>query len=488
MTGKTATPLPPPGLLRPGLAGSIGWLALAQSLSLILSIGSSMVLARLLRPQDYAVMASIAPVIGAMQTAQTLGLASAIIRAERLDKHQIDAIFWLVLCLSLLLATLVAFCGPVLAHWLTGLRLDREYAFMSLALVTAGLSCVPSAMLSRSLHFRIVALNSMIAGALGVVVTVLLAASLRNHWALLVAPVLVPLISAMLAAARLRWLPGWPRQVAGLSALLDFGLKLWATNLLTFVSRNADNLIVAGTSTPHELGIYDRSYRVLIYPLTQAVTPLGQVLVPTLTRTITDPDLYRLQYWRVTGLLMLAMFPALVVVTAFPTTLIGVVLGPAWLEAGPLFGWFAGAAMVELTLSTFNWLMTSQGRGNDMLRTGLVNALVALASFAIGIAWGILGVAVAFALGRLCLCLPHGFWRAGREGPLGHGEMARLLAPHTVALGATFMLIWAVRQLFGNPLWPMLLTSLGASYLVYLLLLLAFPATRRILAGLWQPR
>ena len=466
------------------LSRNIGWFALSQAWSLVLSVVSAVTLARLLLPDDYAIAALVVPVIGAAQMVQSLGMASAIIQAREISKRQLDALFWLGMALAVVLALLVAFAGPPLARWLIGLELGKEFAFASLAIVAAALATQPNALLARALRFRALAMRNMLATGLGVAITLAIAARWHSHWALLISVVLVPLVQFATSATVLRWRPGLPQRASGLSPIMHFGLRVWATNCLKFISGNSDNLIVAGVTTPHELGIYDRSYRVLLYPLTQAVNPLGQVLIPTLTRAVDVPQRYAMHYWRALAVLLLACLPGLAIMAMFPRTLIGLLLGPTWLEGARLFAWFALAAVFEVIIATLQWLLQSQGRGPDVLRAGLVNSGVALASFVIGIFWGIAGVAIAFALGRALLCLPFNLWLTGRTGPIGHRSLLAGLAPHALALIAALLLVGVYRFAFGSPLWPSLVANGIAAYLAYGAVLLAIPSSRALLTGL----
>lgn len=466
------------------LSRNIGWFAMSQAWSLVLSVVSAVTLARLLLPDDYAIAALVVPVIGAAQMVQSLGLASAIIQAREITKRQLDALFWLGMMLAVALAVVVALAGPPLARWLIGLELGKEFAFASLAIVAAALATQPNALLARALRFRALAMRNMLATGLGVAITLAIAARWHSHWALLISIVLVPLVQFATSATVLRWRPGLPTRAEGLDPIMHFGLRVWATNCLKFISGNSDNLIVAGVTTPHELGIYDRSYRVLLYPLTQAVNPLGQVLIPTLTRAVDDPLKYAMHYWRALAVLLLACLPGLAIMAVFPRTLIGLLLGPTWLEGARLFAWFALAAVFEVIIATLQWLLQSQGRGPDVLRAGLVNSGVALASFIIGVVWGIAGVAIAFALGRALLCLPFNLWLTGRSGPIRHRNLLAGLAPHALALIAALLLVWLYRFAFGSPLWPSLIANGIAAYLAYGAVLLVIPSSRALLTGL----
>lgn len=300
--------------------------------------------------------------------------------------------------------------------------------------------------------------------------TVALAATLHSHWALLAAPVVVPLINFGLSAGLIDWRPGRPSRSEGIESLLRFGRRICATNLLTFVSRNVDNLIVAGTSSAQQLGLYDRSYRVLLYPLTQAVVPLGQVLVPTLTRAIEDTAEYSRQFWQSSTLLLLAVVPGLALVIVFPETMIGLLLGPAWLDGAPLFACFAAAAIAEIVLAQLNWLLMSQGRARDVLRSGMVASLSALAAFCIGTNWGIIGMAVAFALARILISLPVTFALAGRRGPINRVALAGGYFPHILALSATLSALFGARGYWGTPGWSLLIPICCIAYCLNVLI------------------
>lgn len=451
---------------------------------MLVLFGLAVVLARLLSPDDYAIMAFIVPVVGLVQFAQGLGIPNAIVRAREISKAQLDALFGLVMGMGLLLALVVALAGPVLARWLMGIEIGLELAVASSVLLFSALGLLPGALLARSLMFKATALRNIAATAIGGLAAVAIAAIWHSHWALIANLILVPLLQFLGSAIAIRWRPGLPKSFEGLGEMMGFGLKIWGTNILIYASHNADNLIVAGSVSPYQLGIYDRSYRALAYPLNQAVGPLGNVLVPSMTRVIDDFELYRGYYWRAVTALLVACLPGLALVATFPGTIIGLLLGPAWLDGAPLFGWFALAAMFEIFATTLNWHMQSQGRGGDMLRGGVVTAVVGLGAVAIGIRWGILGVAIGFLLARALLRLPVMLWLAGRAGPVRHRELIAGAAPHAIATAAVLGLLAAGQDWLGPVRWPALIGSAFLAYAAYLAVVCAFPASRALVLGL----
>jgi PST family polysaccharide transporter len=460
------------------LGDRIGWTGLAQVWNLLLTIGSALILARLLTPSDYAVMAVVLPVIGAAHMVQSLGLNNAIVIAKSLEQRQLDALFWLALTVALGLIVAIILAAPAIAALVGDPRVGPVLPVATLSILFVTLMAQPSALLARQLRFRDIALSEFAASTIGTGTTVLLVALTRSYWALLAGIILTPLTQGVIATIAVRWRPGGyaPPREAG--PLLHFGFKVWGGNLFQYAARNADNLIVARFASPQALGIYDRSYRVLFNPLNQASAPLAKVMVPTLSRSRDDPRSYRSQYWAGVSLLLLACHPMLALALAYPATMIGLMLGPAWLEGAPLFRWFAIGGLFQIFLGTTGWLFVSQGRGGEHLRVNLVGAVVAIASYAIGIRWGIEGVAAGMVIGQVFIALPYTLWRLGQEGPVGWREQVIGLLPHVLATLLVAALVFAERAMFGAPHWPQLIPTAILAYLVYAGVLFALPASR----------
>ena len=463
---------------------NFGWTAVAQGWTVVLSLGSGMVLARLLTPSDYGVLAAVAPLIGTAHQLQSLGFSPAIIHARHIDKRQLDALFWTSFGLSVVLAGALVAAAPVTARLFGDPRLEAVLMVASLSVMAMALVTQPTALLARQMRFRAIALRNVFSVTAATIASIAVAAATHSYWALVIGPVMVPLLNLVTTATLANWLPGLPRRGANARGLLKFGMSVWAANVLTFVSRNADNLIVAYAATPRDLGIYDRAYRVLLYPINQAVQPLGQVMISSLSHTREEPERYRAVYWRTVALLLMACQPGIALAVVYPRTVIGLLLGPAWLDGAAIFSWFGIAGLFQIFLATTNWLLISQGRGGTLVRIGVVTSLVALASFAIGISWGITGVAIAYVVGQAACCLPYTLWETGRTSLVDHRNLALQLMPHAAALALTLGGLIAAREMFGLPRWPLLITATLGAYLGYVAVLLCIGRSRALLLEL----
>lgn len=465
------------------LARNVTWSALAQCWTFGLSVVSITVLARLLSPSEYAVMAVVTPLLAFAMQMQGLGLSTAVVQASALTKPQLGTLFWLSFAVSIGMVAVLLVAAPSIATWLGDPRIAPALSVAVLAVLLVTLSAQPNALLVRELQFRAIAMRNVIAATLGAVVSIAMAWRTGSYWSL-VAGLLTVHIGNLIGNLILsRWRPSRPGSIAQASGLLKFGLQIWTAHLIAFAARHADNLIVAAATTPRELGLYDRAYQVLLNPLNQAVSPLGQVVMPTLVRSLEEPSRYRLHYWRAVLVLLALLHPALVLAVVNPATFIGLLLGPQWLQAAPMFGWFAGGGLALMFVFTLDWLLISQGRSGEVLRKELVASGIALTSFAIGIGWGIKGMAVAYVLGQLLVATPHALWLTGRRGPIRHRELAARLTPHLIALGAAFAVALGARMIIAQLLWPQLIVVGLTTYLAYGLTLLALPSSRLLIAG-----
>jgi polysaccharide transporter, PST family len=274
--------------------------------------------------------------------------------------------------------------------------------------------------------------------------------------------------------------PGWPSFEGEFTHIMRFGSGISGFNIVNYFGRNADNLLIGKFYGSEQLGYYDRAYRLLLFPLSQILGPFGRVVLPLLARLQSDPQRYRKAYVEAVSLLMMALQPGLVFAIIFAKDVFSILFGPQWAVAVPIFQWLGVAGLSQVMTSTLGWLFVSQGRGGDFFRIGLFSALTTVASFAVGLPWGPLGVAIAYTINNYVVLVPAALWSSGRRGPVSARDLLTAAIPHAVATGTsaiTMASIWHVIHL------PSLLACAALatlSYLVYGLVLLLFPEKREI--------
>jgi PST family polysaccharide transporter len=253
-------------------------------------------------------------------------------------------------------------------------------------------------------------------------------------------------------------------------------------NLTSYLSRNADNVMIGWARGGTELGFYDRAYKLVLFPIIQVNGTVGQVLVPVLSRMRGEPDRYLNTYRRALGQLLLITAPGIVTLFVNAETLIQLLLGPNWLPAVPIFQWLCLAGAHQIASNTFGVLFVTQQRTNEYAKLGVFNAITTILAFAVGLPWGAVGVASAYAISGVLIRLPAVIWLVGSRGPVSRHDIVMCLWPYVAAMVVSFGAWSAIAATVTTAGVQALLASVFVIYAVSWLVLLTTRAGRRTFA------
>jgi len=407
---------------------------LGSWLSAVVQIGTTMVLARLLTPADFGLMAMALTLTVVVAQFRQLGLSQAVVQRVDLTWSQVNALFWVNAAAGVLLAALVALAGMPLAAFYDEPALVPLCAALGAGFVVSGLSVQHGALLNRAMQFRRISSRDVTAGLLGSVAAIVAAVLGMGVWSLVVQNVSTLVFSTVLNWAAVPWRPSRPRELGEALPLLRFGAHVSIANLFHTVSREGDNVVIGRFLDAGVLGLYTRAYSLLMLPLRRIKTPIQSVMVPTLASLQDEPERYRRAYRAAISGLCHAGMPLVVVLAVMAREVIDVVLGEQWLAAARIFQLLAVAGFVQLVSTTTGWIYTSTGRGRPYAGWAAISGVVTVAGFLVGVRWGVDGVAASYALTQLVLLVP-GFAFACRHAPVATRDPFLAMArPTAVAM------------------------------------------------------
>jgi PST family polysaccharide transporter len=131
---------------------------------------------------------------------------------------------------------------------------------------------------------------------------------------------------------------------------------------------------------------------------------------------------------------MLVVQPGVLCAVIYSDATIALLLGNKWAEAAPIFAWLGFAGLHQTFTSTTGWLFISQVRMRELGIVGFVSSTTTIASFAVGLPWRPLGVAISYVLSDYALRLPFTWYMTGRAGYIGVGDIYRIVIPHACGL------------------------------------------------------
>lgn len=454
--------------------------AAAQGVRVATQMVSVIVLSRLLSPQDFGVIAMSAPVLAFIALFQDFGLTQATIQKTGIRDEEVNYLFWVNVAVSAVLACVLAASAPLVAAFYGEPRVTGLVAAFGLQILAYGLGAQHVALLTRRMEFTRLAIIDIASAVTGVGVSIAWTFIDRSYWALFAGTLAAAVLPTLCYWASSRWRPSFPRKVEGIGTLINFGAGITGFNFANFFARNLDNVLIGKYWGEAQLGLYDRAYKLLLFPLSQITNPLAKVMVPALSRLKDEPDRYRSAYLRVMPLILLVALPGVAFATAMSDTLIPFVLGEQWRGSAPIFLALGFAGLLQPLNNPAGWLFVSQGRSGDFMRWGIITAVTSVLAFAIGLPYGAFGVAVAYAISEY-LRTPFLWLYVGKTGPLRASHVFQGAFPFVLGAHLALAAVWLAKPMLAAP--PVVALAAGAalSYAVTIVIALAFGTGREAL-------
>ncbi len=433
---------------------------LSQLVKLGCQVGSVVILSRLLRPEDFGLVAMVTPLYTLAFLLQDLGLTQATVQRPTITQNELSGLFWINVVVSAVLGFVLTLCSPLIATFYSEPRLAGLTAAFAGILFVNGLSSQHVALLTRQMRFGALSVIDSLGAALGLALAILMALVLRSYWALIVAPLVIAVTTLALSLWLTRWWPTRFVRSTNVGELVGFGAGVTGFNLFNFVVRNLDNILIGRFWGSAILGLYDRAYRLLLFPLQQINAPLNRIMIPILSRLHGEPDRYRHAYLRTIGQVMFVTQPTILLMIMTANIIIPLALGKNFAAATTIFMWLGLTALQQPISSTTGWLFITQGRVRTYSLWGAINAVTCAIAFGVGVKWGAVGVAAAYAITDYIPRLPILWWLATREGPVRARDVGYVVMPFVVSDILSAATVYVSFLVIGNPLLKLIVASL----------------------------
>jgi O-antigen/teichoic acid export membrane protein len=376
---------------------------ISQGMQFVMQSVSTVVLAHLLIPADFGLVAMVTAITGLGQAFADLGLSEATIQHPEIDHDQVSKLFWVNVGIGLALTAITAALAPVLSWFYHEPRLTKIALVASLTFLIGGLRVQHDALLRRQMRFSALAMRDVVAYAVAVPLAIFLAWRGAGYWAIIALPLALNTIQMLISWILARWLPGLPRRSAKIRSLIGFGGNVAASYLVFNFTRSTDSILIGWYWGAGPLGLYSRALNLLLLPVRQLGTPARSVAVPAFSRVQDDPERLARFYLRTANLIMWITAPIFGFLFVAATPVIVLTLGNKWREAAPVFQLLSIFALGQLLYESTVWLLVSRGQAKRLLRLALMVCPIMVAGYALGLRSGIKSVALCGALAMLLI-------------------------------------------------------------------------------------
>lgn len=415
---------PEPSLKRSATLGIL-WSAGQALLSRGFNVAVFVLLARLLAPQAFGLVATATVFVALLQVFIYAGFGQALVQRESLDDADLDTVFWTSVGFGVLFTAVLFGCAPLLAAAYAQPGLTALLRGLSFACLLVSLGGVHGALLQRRLQFRSLATRTLGANLVAGAVAVTAALVGAGVWSLVLQTLALAGTRTVLVWLATGWRPGRSVALSRLRPIFRVSRNILGVNFLQFLNQRTDDFLIGLFLGPVALGLYTVAYRLLLLMLDVLVGTIQTVAFPTLARLQGDPERLRRAYLSGSRLCCAVAIPAFALVATVAPELTRVFFGSRWHDSARIMTILALFGLLQGPLQLAANALTGVGRPEVVFRIGLANTVTQVVGFAVAVRFGIGWVAVSFVV-RAYLLAP--LWFLALRRIVGLGVRAQLAA------------------------------------------------------------
>ena len=383
------------------IRSGVAWKAGSQLTLQVSRMAVALILARLLAPEDWGLAAMVLVFSGFAVVFTDSALGTALIQRRTILEEDRSTVFWtsVGIGLALMLAG-IGLAGPLASFYGEG-EVAPLFAVLSVSFLVNAAGSTQQALLVREMRFRRLELRQIAATVAGAAVGISVAVAGFGPWAIVAQFLTEAVVSTALLWYLAEWWPSATYSLASLRRLGGFAGNVFGENLLYQAGRNLGNLLIGRFLGAPALGLYALATNIVLVPFSRIAGPLQQVFFPAFSQMSDDRPRMADTWIRATRLVGLLSIPALVGLVVVAPDFVDVVLGPKWVDATPVIQILAVVGLIQSLQTLCGEVLLALGRANWLLRFTALWFLASLASFAVGVQWGVTGVAASYALATI---------------------------------------------------------------------------------------
>lgn len=388
---------------------NVRWVAFSQGARVGLQILTLVVLARLLEPGDFGVVALAVMVTNLANVVRDMGTAAALIQKRDLTDEVIASTFWFNLAFGTGLCAIVLVLAPIMASMFRVPSLTGVLSALSAAFPIASSAAVHQALMERDSQFEKLAKIEVAGAAVAFGVAIGAALTGAGPYSLVLHTLSIAAVSTIILWLASPWRPRWHWSGDAFKEVRAFGTRLAGFNVVNYVSRNIDSAIIGRLLGPHDLGVYSLAYRVMLFPVQNLTFVMNRSLFPVMSHRPTDQREAASLYLRTVSLIAFISAPVMAGVWGLREPFCEIVFGSQWPELAGLIGWLAPVGVIQSVVSTTGMVMMAKGHTGLLLSIGIVGALMFTVAFLVGVRFGLQGVVIAYLGANLlnaAVCFP----------------------------------------------------------------------------------
>ena len=446
------------------------WKLMERILAQLVSTVVSIVLARILMPEDYGVVAVVLILINICNVFVSQGFASSLIQKKDADELDFSSMFYASLVVSSGIYLIIFLAAPMISRFFgEGYELLTPILrVMGLQIPVSAVKSIQQAYVSRHLQFRKFFYATLGGTLVSAAVGIIMALKGFGAWALVGQYLTNTVIDTSILTLTVKWRPRLEFSAARLKGLFAFGSKMLFAGLVDEIYTNLRSFVIGKQYTSADLAFYNKGHQFPSLFITNVNSSLMAVLFPVMSRFQTDRERLVEVCRKAIKVSTFVIFPIMAGLAAVSENFIGVLLSDKWLPCVPYVRIFCGVFAFYPIYTANLQGIKAIGRSGAYLATELAKKVVGITFLLISIPYGVLGIALSLLFATMVNYVINGI---SAKLVLGYGFKRQVtdILPNVLITAAMMAAVYLLRGV-GGPRIAVLLLQTGAGIAAYVLL------------------
>lgn len=367
------------------LLSGVLYTAIAKYSGIVISLVIAGILARLIEPEDFGIVAIATVIISFFSIFSDLGIAPAIIQNKELSEKDYSNIFTFTLWLGFGMSILFFFCSWPISNFYQNKTLLTICQLLSLNLFFAAANIVPNALLFKEKEFKFIAYRSLLIQISGGCIAISAAFWGAGLYALIINPILSSILLFSISYQKKPQKLSKTWGIQSMKKILSFSTYQFMFNVINYFSRNLDKLLIGKYMDMTLLGYYEKSYRLMMLPLQNITHVISPVMHPIFSDFQNDLSKLSASYNKVVHFLAFIGFPLSVLLWFCSQEIVLIIFGEQWLPSVPIFQILSISVGIQVILSTSGSIFQAANDTKSLFICGVFSTILNILGILIGI-------------------------------------------------------------------------------------------------------
>lgn len=387
--------------LKKAFFSSSFWTGVGRYLQYGVQLAVMAVLARLLEPEAFGILAMVVVFNGFALILTEAGISSTVIQKRDLKDKDLSTVFWFSCIVATVIAVILVLSAPLIEWFYDYPGLSVVVQVLSISLLVNGLSAVPNGILRRDLKFKQLAIADIVSALLSGLIAILLAYYGFGYWALIFQIIIQSITRLLILFVYSKWIPKFIFRRKILMEVLSYSNYVVGFQSINYWARNGDNLLIGKVLGADALGFYSVAYKLMMIPYQGITGIINPSLHPILSTIQNDKERIRKAYFKVIDIIGIVSIMVSAYMFYYSKEIIELIYGPNWGESIEVFAFLAIVSAIQPITATTGPVLLASNRADLYFKTGIFSSILYVIGFFATVQYGIEMVAIGYIITNL---------------------------------------------------------------------------------------